>query len=61
MVAFNFIKFIQVHNFPFFLGTITMRDNHVASFTYWMNPTTNNLSISYLTIVAYYGFNVYLA
>jgi hypothetical protein len=37
---------------PFFLSTTTVGDNHVASFTYSMNPATNNLSIYYLTIVA---------
>jgi hypothetical protein len=52
VVAFNFLKFIQIINFPFFLGAITMGDNHVAFFINWMNLVANNLSISYLTIVA---------
>jgi hypothetical protein len=36
----------------FFLGITTMRDNHVASFTYWTDPIANNLPIYYLTTVA---------
>ncbi len=52
VAAFSFLKSIQILNLPFFLGTITMADNHVASSTDLMNPTTNNLSISYLTIIA---------
>ncbi len=51
VAAFSFLKFIQVFNLPFFLGTTTMGDNHVASFTNWINPTTNNLSISCLTTI----------
>jgi len=47
-----FLKSIQILNLPFFLGTTTMGDNHVISFTNSMDPTTNNLSISYLTVVA---------
>jgi hypothetical protein len=46
-----FLKSIQILNLPFFLGTTTMGDNHVTSFTNSMDPTTNNLSISYLTVV----------
>jgi hypothetical protein len=34
------------------LGTTTMGDNHVASFSNWMNLVVNNLSISYLIIIA---------
>jgi hypothetical protein len=36
----------------FFLGIITMGDNHVASSTNCINPVAYNLSIFYLTIVA---------
>ncbi len=61
VVTFNFITFIQMFNFPFFLGTITMGDNRVASSIHWMNPAANNLSISCLTIIAYFGFYLYLA
>jgi hypothetical protein len=43
------------------LGTITMGDNRVASSIHWMNPAANNLSISCLTIIAYFGFYLYLA
>jgi hypothetical protein len=52
MAAFNFQKSIQIFSLPFFLGTNTMGDNHVASSTYSMNPTANNLFISCLIIVA---------
>ncbi len=48
VVAFSFLKFIQILDLPFFLGTITMGDNYVAYSTYSMNSATNNLSISYL-------------
>ncbi len=51
MVAFNFLKFIQILRLPFFLGIVTTGDNHVAS-TDSMNPDVNNLSICYLIIVA---------
>jgi hypothetical protein len=51
MVASSFLKSIQILSLPFFLGTTTMGDNHVASFTYSMNPIINNLSISCLTVV----------
>jgi hypothetical protein len=37
---------------PFFLGTTTMGDNHVASSTNSVNPTANNLSITYLIAIA---------
>jgi hypothetical protein len=37
---------------PFFLGTTTMGDNHVASSTDSMNPIVNNLSICCLPVVA---------
>ncbi len=46
VVAFNFLKSTQILNLPFFLGTTTMGDNHVASFTDSMNLVANNLSIS---------------
>jgi hypothetical protein len=49
---FSFLKSIQIRSFPFFLGTISMCDNHVTSFTNWMNPIANNLSIFYLIVVA---------
>ncbi len=52
VAAFNFQKSIQIFSLPFFLGTNTMGDNHVASSTYSMNPTANNLFISCLIIVA---------
>jgi len=53
VAAFNFQKSIQIFSLPFFLGTNTMGDNHVAfSSTYSMNPIANNLSISCLIIVA---------
>jgi len=52
VAAFSFLKSIQIHSLPFFLGTTTMGDNHVISFTNSMNPTSNNLSISCLTTVA---------
>jgi hypothetical protein len=32
VALFNFLKSTQVLNFPFFLSTTTMGDNHVASF-----------------------------
>jgi len=38
-----------------------MGDNHVAYYMDSMNPTVNNLSISYLIVVAEFGFNLYLA
>ncbi len=31
MVAFSFLKSIQILSLPFFLGITTMGDNHVAS------------------------------
>jgi hypothetical protein len=34
------LKSIQIFSSPFFLGTITMGDNNVASSTNWINPTT---------------------
>jgi hypothetical protein len=46
VAVFNFLKSIQIFSLPFFLGTTTMGDNHVASSTYLINLTTNNLSIS---------------
>jgi hypothetical protein len=52
VAAFNFLKSIQIVSLPFFFGTITMGDNHVASSIDLMNPIANNLSIFYLTIVA---------
>jgi len=49
VVAFNFLKFIQIFNLPFFLGTTTMGDNYSIDS---MNPVTNNLAISCLTTLA---------
>ncbi len=51
-VTFSFLKFIQIFGLSFFLGIITMGDNHVASSTNCINPVAYNLSIFYLTIVA---------
>jgi hypothetical protein len=51
MATFSFLKSIQIFNLPFFLGTTTMGDNHVAYFIDSMNPITNNLFISCLTII----------
>ncbi len=51
VASFNFLKSIQIFSLPF-LGTLTMGDNHVAYFTNSMNLNVNNLSISYLTVVA---------
>ncbi len=51
VAAFNFLKFIQILSMPFFLGTTTMGDNHVASSIDLMNPATNNLSISCLITI----------
>jgi hypothetical protein len=55
------LKSIQIFSLPFFLGIIIMGDNHVASFTYWINLVANNLFISCLIAVAYFGCNLYLA
>jgi hypothetical protein len=52
VASFYFLKSIRILNLPFFLGTIIMGDNHVASSTYSMNPIANNLSTCCLTIVA---------
>jgi len=52
VAAFNFLKFIQILSLPFFLGIVTMGDNHVASCIDSMNLDVNILSICYLTIVA---------
>ncbi len=52
VAAFSFQKSIQILSLPFFLGTITMGDNHVASSTNWINLAANNLSIFSLTVVA---------
>jgi len=61
MATFSFLKSIQILSLPLFLGTTTMGDNHVTFSRDWMNLTTNNLSISYLTNVVEFGFNLYLA
>ncbi len=52
VVFLSFLKSIQIFNLPFFLGTTTMGDNHVASFIDWITPVTNSLLMSCLTIVA---------
>jgi hypothetical protein len=44
VIAFSFMKSIQILSLPFFLGIITMGDNHVASSTNWINIVVNNLS-----------------
>ncbi len=49
VVAFCFLKFIQILSLPFFLGITIMGENHVTSFIDSMNQVTNNLSISCLT------------
>jgi hypothetical protein len=49
LALFNFIKSIQIINFPFFLGTTTIGDNHIASSIGWMNHVATNLLISCLT------------
>jgi hypothetical protein len=51
VATFGFLKSIQIFNLPFLLGITTMGDNYVASSTNWMNLTTNNLSISCLTVI----------
>ncbi len=61
VVVFNFMKSIHIFSLLFFLSTITISDNHVASSTYSMNPIANTLSISYLTIITLFGFNLYMA
>jgi hypothetical protein len=61
VATFNVLKSIQILSLSFFLGTTTMGDNHVASLTYWMNLVANNLSISCLTTVAWFGFDLYMA
>ncbi len=50
--TFGFLKSIHIFSLPFFLGTIIMSDNHVASSIDWMNPIANNLSIYFLIVVA---------
>jgi len=51
VVAFSFLKPIQILSLPFLLGTITMGENHVTSSTKSMNIIANNLSIFCLTVV----------
>jgi hypothetical protein len=46
VATFSVLKSIQILNLPFFLGTITMGDNHVTSFLDSMNPTTKKNLIS---------------
>jgi hypothetical protein len=58
VVAFSFLKFIQIFSLPFFLGTIAMGDNYSIDS---MTTITNNLTISCLTTLAWFGFNLYLA
>jgi hypothetical protein len=52
VVAFSSLKSTKILSLPFFLGIITMGDNHVASSIDWINPIANNLSICYLNVVA---------
>ncbi len=49
LALYNFIKSTQIFNFPLFLGTIIIGDNHVASSISWMNSVATNLSIFCLT------------
>jgi len=51
VALFSFLKSKYIFNLPFFFGTNTMGDNHVASFTNSMNPTVNKLFIFWLTNV----------
>jgi hypothetical protein len=48
-------------SFPFFFGTIIIDDNQIDSSIDCMKLATSNLSIFCLTIVAYFGFNLYMA
>ncbi len=50
VVIFRFLKSIQIFNLPFFLGTITMVDNHVVFSTNSMNQAANNLFIFCLIV-----------
>jgi hypothetical protein len=50
VATFNFLKSIHIICLPFFLGIITIGDNHVASFIDLTNPTVS-ISISCLTTV----------
>jgi len=59
MEALNFLKSTQIMNFSFFLGITNIGDNQVASSTCLIKPTISNLSISYLIITSWLGFNQY--
>jgi hypothetical protein len=48
--ALNFLKSTQIFNFPFFLGTTTIGDRHVTSYTDLMIPIISDLSMFYLMI-----------
>jgi hypothetical protein len=50
VVMLNFLKWTQILNFPFFLGTTTIGNSQVASSTNLMKPTTSNLFMSCLTM-----------
>jgi hypothetical protein len=52
VTALIFLKFTQIMNFPFFSNTITIGDSQVASSIGLIKFATNNLSISYLIMVA---------
>jgi hypothetical protein len=50
VATFNLQMSTHIQGLPFFFNTTTIGDNQVASSTNAINPTTNNLSKSYLTI-----------
>jgi hypothetical protein len=50
VVMLNFLKWTQILNFPFFLGTTTIGNSQVASSTGLMKPTTSSLLMSCLTM-----------
>jgi hypothetical protein len=61
IATLSFLKLTQILSFPFFLSTTTIGDSQVASSIGLIKLATSNLSISSLTMVAYLGFNQYLA
>jgi hypothetical protein len=52
MATFNFLKLTQTFSLPFFLSTITIGDNWVASSTCLMKHVVNILSMSCLIMDA---------
>jgi len=50
IATLNFLKYTQIMNFPFFLGTTTIGDSQVASLTSLIKLVAINLSISCLTM-----------